>query len=356
MKAVFHQLRLIPVALVLFLAAVFMSPAAAQDSTRKSPLFDSHEVLRVKIEAPFSTLMFKRDNDEYQDGVLRMEDRSGAVQSFDLKLRTRGHYRADAKHCRFAPLLLNFRKKQVQGTVLDGQDKLKLVTHCENRSAYEQSLLLEYLAYRILNQLTDLSFRVRLLQVEYVDPEKGKRPLSRYAFLVEDDKELSERIGMPRVKAEFTTAEQLYPQQAVLIAVFQYLIGNTDYSAIRGAAGETCCHNAVLFNAPDGAMVPVPYDFDLAGLVDAPYATPNPSLKIRDVKQRLYRGYCIHNAILDAPIDLIFDRRNAVMQLLQDQEGLNKASKRSASRFVEMYFDRVEDSSSVERYLLKECL
>jgi hypothetical protein len=88
-----------------------------------------------------------------------------------------------------------------------------------------------------------------------------------------------------------------------LISVYHYMIGNTDYSQIKGAAGGRCCHNHVLFGIENGRIWSVPYDFDQAGLVDAPYAAPAPQFKLRSVEQRLYRGRCYNNENLDQTLD-----------------------------------------------------
>ena len=340
------------------LIAVFTSfSRAAGNDPGSQPLFASNEVLRVQIEAPFTTIMRDRKSDENHDGLFHISDDAGVRQTFDLKLRTRGNYRRDPSHCRFAPLRLNFRKKQVDGTLLDGQDKLKLVTHCENTGKdYEQSVVLEYLAYRILSELTDLSFRVRLLHIDYIDTGDDNKTRSKYAFVIEEDEDLSERIGLQIAEVSSIDPERLDPRQAALVGVFQYFIGNTDYSPVRGAANEFCCHNILLLTGTDGMFIPVAYDFDLSGLVDSPYASPNPELKINSVTDRLYRGYCDYNDSLEDSVDRIAGKRNAIVNLLQGQEGLRKGATRRTLRFIDRFYDRVSSPSSIERNLVKKCL
>ena len=64
------------------------------------------------------------------------------------------------------------------------------------------------------------------------------------------------------------------------------MIGNTDW-------GCTYLQNIVLITK-DSAKAPfaIPYDFDHAGIVDAPYARPAEELEISSIRERLYRGYC----------------------------------------------------------------
>ena len=56
-----------------------------------------------------------------------------------------------------------------EGTIFEGQDKFRVVTHCRDRDEYEENVLEEYLAYRIYALLTEISFRVRLARITYGD-------------------------------------------------------------------------------------------------------------------------------------------------------------------------------------------
>ena len=357
MKSHFQPISLFTLIFVIAVAAVTSPCIAAGNDAATQPLFETNEVLRVQIEAPFTTVMRDRSSDQYQDGLFHVITESGTRETLELKIRTRGNYRRKAEHCEFAPLRLNFSKNQVSGTVFDGQDKLKLVTHCDHSGrAYEQSVLLEHLAYRILNELTSLSFRVRLLQVDYIDTDRDNKSRTKYAFLIEDDEALYRRIGMQFAEIESASAEQLGPQQTALIGVFHYLIGNTDFSTLRGAAGEFCCHNIALVRGTGTELLPIAYDFDLSGLVDAPYATPNPKLKIEKVTQRLYRGFCIHNEQLEGSIAVLSEKRHAIAMLVEEQEGLLKASRQTATRYIDKFYDRLSSDSGIERNLIRVCL
>src|SRR5262249_20868567 len=67
-------------------------------------------------------------------------------------------------------------------------------------------------------------------------------------------------------------------------------IGNTDYSTAY-------FHNTKVLRTKSNAFLPVAYDFDMSGLVSAPYATVDPALGIESVRQRVYRGFCRGEAI-----------------------------------------------------------
>ena len=162
---------------------------------------------------------------------------------------------------------------------------LPLTTHCRDSSTYEQYVLKEYLAYRIYNLLTDKSLRVRLARVSYRDTGRRDRVVERYAFFTEHFKSLAARQNAEVYEPETFDRRAANPLELGTLDLFEFLIGNTDWSASKG-------HNIVHIRARDGFVTAVPYDFDFSGLVDADYAGPPPNLPIRTVTQRLFRGFC----------------------------------------------------------------
>lgn len=333
-------------------ALVFLGLSA--DSVAQS-LFESHDVLEVRIEAPLTTLVRVRSDVDYLDGTFSYTDDVGESQSFDLKLRARGRFRRKKSTCNFPPIRLNFKTGQVEGSVFDGEDKLKLVTHCKRRgSKPEQYLLREYMAYRILQILTDKSFRARLFHVTYVNNEKKDESMTKYAFVIEDHDNASRRFGLEPLEVKSLNYSGLDASQTNLINLFQYLIGNTDYSVIRGPADDDCCHNSVPFS--DGEVAyPVPYDFDFAGLVDAPYADPSEALNLRDVRTRLYRGRCGNGDKLPESIAHMVSKKAEIYALLDEISYFDKSSRQSITRYLNSFFKDITDEKLMVRKLVKKC-
>ena len=332
-----------------FLFLGFASNSGAQ------ALFESRDILEVSIEAPLSTFSRDRSDVDYLDGTFSYTDGMGELHAFDLKMRARGRYRRKKSTCNFPPVRLNFKTEQVAGSVLEGEDKLKLVTHCQNkREKNEQYVLREYMAYRILQILTDKSFRTRLLRITYINNEDDDEPMTKYGFVIEDDDNMGIRLGMEPREVKALGYRDLDARQTNLVNLFQYLIGNTDYSLIRGPADDNCCHNSVPFS--DGSTIsPVPYDFDFSGLVDAPYADPNPQLKIRDVRTRLYRGRCSHNEYLPDSIAYILSKKDEIYALLDEIAGFDRGSRQSITRYLDDFFAEVSNQKTIERSFLRKC-
>ena len=345
--------------LTLCIVVMFLSPQipTADPEADPDPLFASNALLRLTITAPFTTIMKERPDEDYVPAKLSYTASNDNVAEFDVGIRTRGKSRRRADVCEFAPLRINFRTSETVGSVFEEQDKLKLVTHCEDSNPrYRQAVVSEYLAYRILAQLTDISFRARLLEVTYIDTDRKNREQTRYAIFIEHADRLAERVDMPAVTIDELTVAQLHPEHASLMNLFQYFLGNTDFSQIATAPGEDCCHNNDLFGSVDEAVYAVPYDFDMTGFVNAPHAQPNRRFGLRSVRQRLYRGRCEHNEYLPAALRKFSEQRSAIYALINNEEQLTPRTRRSQLSFIEKFYRAIENDQKVAKYLYEKCI
>ena len=330
-------------------SAAATSAGVASAGVESANIFDSREILAVTLVGPLNDLLRDRDPDPTQfDMELVVGD-----QSLDVKVRQRGNYRRQRDICKFPPLRLNFGKKSVKGTVFEGQDKLKLVTHCGDRDSFEQNVFKEYLAYRILSLFTEESFRVRLLEITYEDTA-GKRSTKRHGFVIEDVDAMAKRLGAKHVKPPEVEGDQLAQPAATVVAVYQYFIGNTDYSLIRAKDGDTCCHNVKLIQYAADVFTAVPYDYDMAGIVSAAYAFPDGRLGLQSVRDRLYRGFCTDRETLDAVLGAYQDKRATIYELINETGLMGKSSGRT-TKFFDSFYRMVDKESRVERVFVKGC-
>lgn len=339
------------------IAIVLLLAAANAAASEPDPLFQDDSLIDVTITAPMKALLGHRPDEEYLAGALSYTEADGSIVEFDIGIRTRGNFRRQSRVCPFPPLRLNINKSQAKGSLFHKQNKLKLVAHCrDNSERYEQNLIREYLAYRILNTLTDISYRVRLARVTYVDSERNDEDRVRYAFFIEHKSRLSKRLGLAEISTSGIKVADLEGPYSDLTSLFQFMIGNTDFSPVAGAEGEDCCHNTTLFGNEGEAIYAIPYDFDMSGLVDAPYAEPNPRFRIKRVTQRLYRGRCAYNDNLQTSIQLFQDNRDAIYELIGQQEQLEDSTRKRVSKFVDSFFDVIDNPKKVKREITSKCI
>jgi len=315
-----------------------------------SPLFDDDTVIEVTLRGPFGTLFANAESRDELPFTLSAE---GVEHFVEVRLRGRSRLRV----CEFPPLRLDFRAGQTGGTVFRGQNKLKLVTHCRNYDRGEQDMLEEFAAYRMFNQLTDKSYRVRLLHIRYEDSDRSlsDKASPRYAFLIESGEELAERIGGVRVDLPGVPKQRYDHEQAALVFVFEFLIGNTDWGFVKAPYDAGCCHNGDLVDVDDSVYF-IPYDFDLAGLVNSFYAHPDPLFRIERVTQRLYRGLCADNELLGETLKTFKIREPEILQVLQEIPGLTKDSIETASNFLAGFFKSAAREKRLLRSFQRHCI
>lgn len=343
--------------LVALLSATISVPtpsvAAAID-----PLFSDDAPLELTLNAPIRAITRDRSEEpKDRPGKLGYTDAAGNEIWMDIGIRARGKSRRDKEVCRFPPLRVNIKTKQAANSIFAHQDKLKLVTHCKPSSRFEQFLLMEYLAYKTLNLLTDHSFQVRLLKVHYLDGDKDLGTFN--GFFIEHKDRLAKRIDRQVAKPVSIVAGQLELEHTGIVELFQLMIGNTDFSFLKGPTGDVCCHNVVLFEK-DGRFQAIPYDFDVTGLVNPPYAVPNEALPLNKVTKRLFRGFCRSEEALDNTLHRFETRKAAIYELFDektDQEnfGLTTRTSSKAKKYLDGFYAIIEDPKQIDRKIGRKC-
>jgi hypothetical protein len=270
-----------------------------------------------------------------------------------IKVRLRGKSRL--RVCDFLPMRLNFKKSEVEGTLFEGLDKLKLVVPCHASDRAEKNLIEEYAVYRIFSLLTPASYRVRLLQITFTDSGHDDDGIRMHAFLLEPAGQLAERLGGQESELPEVALDWLDSDHMALVYVFQYLIGNVDWSLVRPHEEEACCHNGTLIET-DAKMIYVPYDFDLSGFVDAPYAFPPPDLRLDSVTQRRYRGFCTESDTLREALHTVVAARQDIAALIESLPVLSDKNKRSRTSYLEQFFRAAEKEDKLLKRFENRCL
>lgn len=340
----------------IFAVAALLYVGSSGAAERK-PLFQDHTTLKAVLTAPIVQTYSQRTSDVrlYHPGQWTYVDADGATQRLEVSIRIRGNFRKE--YCELPPIRLNFKKSEVGGTLFAGQDKLKLVSPCQHGLESQQNLLMEYMAYRTFEILSDYSFGARLIRLSYVDSEDKKKPWTDLAFVIEDDSDIAKRLKIDKVRVAANQFEDLDRPTTALVELFQLLISNHDYSVLKGPDGEYCCHNSVMFTRKKSAdkRIPIPYDFDMSGLVNAKYASPPAHLPIRLVRTRYYRGLCQPDDVMQDAVAHMLSKKDEILALFQTQEDLSRLTRNRSIGYVTKFYEILEDEASFKEEVLGRC-
>jgi hypothetical protein len=324
-------------------------PDSAKVKTYETKFFDSE----VPLEATLITNIDRIRHDKGSKVVWRpatwaYTGPDGKPVVIPIKIRTRGIWRL--KTCEFPPLRLDFKGKTTKGGPYEGLDKPKLVSFCKNDDTYEQYVLQEAMLYRVYNKLTDATHRGRLIKVTYQDSATGKPFAVHWANMLEEQDAVAARLGGRLLHQVGARKDDLEPEHAFLVGLFEYFVANTDFS-INGL------HNVELFIKPDGNVVPVAYDFDFSGAVDARYASVDPSLGIGHVRDRLFRGYCGSTGEYGPIFAKFNEKKDAIYALYHDDVGklLKPKIVDETLKYFDEFYKTINDKRAAKREILENC-
>jgi len=331
--------------------------SGAVSSSGQTPLFTGDEVLRAVLSAPVSQA-YKQKNKEaqlYLDGSWSYRQADEESVRLSVKIRARGNFRK--KTCALAPLQLNFKKKEVETTLFAGQDKLKMVSPCKAADKYQQYVYLEYLVYQLFALYSEYHFRTRLVEVAYADSGAKEKRWQSTNFLIEDVQDMAARSALVPADIVASKRSQMDLGRTAVVELFQFMIGNVDYSTLKAAEGKKCCHNIRLI-APEGAQsgwIPVAYDFDVSGLINASYAPLPSKVPIKKVTERYFTGWCKEEKRFREATAHINAQREAALSLFADFPLLKKKYRNKAVAYLEKSYDKLNDERYMERYILGRC-
>jgi len=337
-----------PGSILMLLLLVAISTARADDGA----LFASNQTLQVEIQAPWRKLVRNKDDTRWPATFL-LTQATGDVLSVSGTVERRGISRQ--RVCKFPPIRLRFDKESVKGTMFEDVGALKMVTHCAAGGRWKDYYVLEMLAYQIYNLVTDYSFRVRPMTVRYRDIDRDKEPDQEFAFVIEDIDQLADRFDLAELDMESTVPSRLDDDVSSRMAVFQFMIGNLDWSSITGPDG--CCHNAKLIGHETGEppFIPIPYDFDSSGIVDAHYAVPPANLGVRSVTDRWFRGYCRHNRTLPEARQAFLDQQTEIMALIKNESRLSQRGMKKTIDYLEEFYEVVSNDDEWVDDIVSRC-
>ncbi|MBK3519221.1 CotH family protein [Carboxylicivirga marina] len=322
--------------------------AATKQRIKQSAIsfFEQEDIIEITVEADFSSLKEDRDRtkNDYHPAKVIVKDGSDDIAVL-ASIKTRGNFRLKSENCDFPPLRFKFKTRNVINTPFEGQKKLKLVTHCRDTSeTMQQTMLREYLVYKMYNEVSDKSLRVRLVKANYVDVTCGD-VLTKYAFFVESVEQMAERVGLEEVEMANLKQSQLVEENIVSLALFNYMIGNTDWSVPK-------LHNVALFRSDRHAPpVAVPYDFDMSEFVDACYMHVYMG---RELLENRYKGKKVPMETLSSAMAHYQDIKEELVNTILSFEPLDLNARQECIKIVDSFYQVVNDRQASRKAFIAE--
>lgn len=311
--------------------------------------FDQTEPLDITLEFDIKKFMKEKSDAEYLPAKLSYFNNERKRIEEEVRIKARGEFRRN--HCFFSPFWMNIKETNITEEYFYDINKIKVVTHCKDSKQYNNYLIKEYLAYKILNILTDYSFKVRLLNIKYIDTGRKNKVNNQMAFMIEPEELLAERLNCYPLKMDKVRYSHTDSFITTTMSIFQYMIGNTDYSV----AGR---HNVKLLVSKDHKkpwIIPIPYDFDFSGLVNAYYASPSDKIYIKNVTERYYIGLCRSDHLYNQVLDLFRDKKEEIFNLIQSFEYLDKKTRKYMLSYLHDFYEQIEYSGFIRNYLRVTC-
>ena len=314
-------------------------------------LFKRTEPLEITITTGLAKLIRDRDSTERvkHGAELAYKDSSGTILKLAVTLRSRGHFRRQMRNCDFPPLKVEITKVTAKNTVFEGNHTLKLASTCRpSNSDYEQYILQEAALFRMYSLITPWSYRMRLAHVTYQDSAGKAQSVKSWAFFVEDESDFAQRRNAKKVDLKGARFDDLEPEVWGYAQLFQYMIGNTDWSV-------SALHNISLLKDTTGVVYGVPYDFDWSGAVGAKYAFPNSQLPIHNVRERLWRGDCRTVEELLPAIERFKARRAALDSTYLSMDGMVPPVKEQMRKYIAEFWTAIENPKKLAAEFKRNC-
>lgn len=301
------------------------------------------------LQSDFKTVFKDRDSMSTKrfPATMRWLEPKGDTVRTDVQLATRGHYRL--RTCSVVPVKVYFDREKTKGSEFGGQGSIKLTPHCQKAERYAQNVYVEYAVYGMYNALTPISLKARLSTITWEDPKDPGFTIVRPGFWTEEDDDMAARNRGKVLMQTGGNAAEMDPWQMAVTDVFQYMIGNTDFSL-------SYLHNIRIIQTDTSInYFPMAYDFDWAGLVDSPYAKPDYRLPIKRVTDRLYRGGCHPPELLDRVFAHFKDKKPVIYGTLTEIKGLTPGRLKEATEFLDDFYKYLDDGNGLRREVKRVC-
>lgn len=334
--------------LILLQVSAVCQPSTDLAVTSKKALFDlftKEGMTNLTITCDFDSIKANLRSKSYSNGVMEIKQGGNNSTKLNVKLRSRGKSRR--MMCSFPPLKVKFSKESLNANELESYDEFKLVTHCLENDNSEILIKKEYLVYQLYNLLTPYSYNVKLANITYKNTGTSFNKIKNIGIIIEDPDCLSHRNQCLALSQQVINLDSLDKFQEKLSSVFQYMIGNADWSYVMA-------RNIELIRKSDGNIVPVPYDFDYSGLVKAPYSRANAALGQKTVLDRVYLGNSKSYEELQDCFNYFISKKAELLETIDEFSSLALDQRKEMKAYIQSFFDIITDPAKVETEMLRK--
>ncbi|MEO6720390.1 MAG: hypothetical protein ABIN67_08485 [Ferruginibacter sp.] len=320
--------------------SVFQVANAQSSSKDRVAFFNDTSVLNVDIITNTGRFFTSNTKGYKMPGIIVANPTGETPTQERVQLQVRGKSRREL--CHLLPLKLIF-KDSTAHTKFPFKS-VKLVNQCYASKDGKRYLLKEFLVYKLYNLITEQSFRVRLLTVNYKDSSGRKNTITAHGFLLEDVKDLAKRNNCKEWTKSKLRPESTHRRQMTMVALFQYMIGNTDWGVSEN-------HNTNLIQYKDDSMsrpMVVPYDFDNAGIVNTSYAVPDERLGIKNVTERVYRGFPRTMEELSEVLNIFQQQKEKIYAAVNGFNLLDSRSRHDMIKYLDEFYYTIDRPKLVE--------
>ncbi len=322
---------------------------AVSDTLPDLKIFGDDTPMDLTLKYDIKSFIKNKFQGKYLDAELSIHYKDYTVKK-NIRLKARGNNRR--QQCFFPPIFLNFKTDPIASTELKGFKKIKLVTHCSSSKSYTNYILKEYLIYKLYNVLTENSFRVKLLNMNYIDTSKKKKNYKKFGILIEPIELLAKRTNSFEIESSVVRGKDVLEYEADMVSLFNYMIGNTDWR-IKGGHNMKFIKSLTQLSTQ---VIPIPYDFDYSGFVDAHYSFPQSWTSIENVKQREYMGYCRENTDEYKKIfQLFLDKKDEIFDTIDSFNYLSERERKSLHGYIESFYEELDNQDILLYTLKSEC-
>ncbi|MEO5979386.1 MAG: hypothetical protein ABIS36_21510 [Chryseolinea sp.] len=310
-------------------------------------LFQEEKPLEIRFSIPVESVKRSRVDSVYFPSILTYKNEAGTWDTIHIGVRARGKFRR--KNCYLPPLRFKISKEDRKDKVFAGVKSLKLVLPCSQSKVGGDLILKEYICYQLYEPLTPYTFGTRMVDITLVDSGNGSRKYHMNGFFIEDDDAVAKRCQAKVVDLENLHPKFMHDTCTLRYDLFQYMIGNTDFSS-------AFFHNTKVIKTDAGRYIPIAYDFDMSGFVNAPYATFDESLNISNVRERIYRGYCRDDHVAQAVRAQYITLEPQIMAVIDRyQTVLDAREYKYVKYYMSEFFNTVKNDAIYKKQITEGC-